>query len=136
VGRVAKQHLDGEDDIVGRIRLAVTPLDAVADLERPHVQGVVGCETLAQPWLDLAGLIVEDEEWLRHYLVKAMITAATRDERIPKGGVGHLAAVNVEDDGILARGLSVISGRRSLGCCRSLRGRCRDGRGRCTLCDE
>jgi hypothetical protein len=151
IGCVAEQHLDGEYDIVGRVRLAVTPLDAVADLERPHVQGVVGCETLAQPRLDLAGLIVEDEERLRHYLVKAMIAAATRNERIPQGGISHLATIDVEDDGVLAGGLGVISARRgslcccrsfrccgslrycrSLCCCRSLRG----WRGRGTLCDK
>src|ERR1044071_1031358 len=70
----------------------------------------------------------------------ALVQAETRlNYWIPVRRICHFAAVNIEDDGILARGLTVISTcRGSLGC-GSLRcywGLCCGWRGRRALCCE
>ena len=85
-GELSLQHIDGKDDVVGVIGLAVAPLDALAQLERPHIKGVVGRHLGAQPGLDLAGLVVEHKERLDHGLVVTVVAAIAGQEGIPQLG--------------------------------------------------
>src|SRR6266498_1116334 len=116
------QCLYGEYHIVGVEGLAVAPCNAVAQLERPGIELIVGCEALASPGLDLTAVVVQDEEWLDHRLVEPVIPARRGwYALIPALRVLHAAAVDVEDHRLLSRGVCVFA--RS----RGARGRCGGG---------
>ena len=98
IWRVAQQHLNAEHHVVGGVRYTVAPGDAVAKLECPGVLGRVRRHALADPALNLAGLVIEHEQRLEDGLVIAHVQAAARQVGIPYVGRQVAPAIDVKDE--------------------------------------
>ena len=121
--RILLQHVDGEDDVLRRQRLAVAPLGALPQFDRPLGQVIVVREALRQPAVDLACLIVQHEKGLHQVLVHPLQDVGAGDVRVPdvrsrnvdsRGNDEHILAGNRSGRGLGGRrsGRS-LGGRRS-----------------------